>query len=93
MTNFEWSEQKNLQNYHKHHVWFEEAHTIWGNPHSVEFFDPCHSKHEDRFIRNGHTSRRLLLVIFCEKLDRALIRIISARAVTLKERGQYEEGI
>ena len=90
----EWNDQKNRANYRKHKVWFEEAQTLWSNPHCVEFFDPAHSKSEDRFIRIGHsTNNRILLVVFCEKGDGNLIRIISARKATTNEARAYEEGI
>jgi uncharacterized DUF497 family protein len=91
---FEWDESKNRSNYQKHGIWFEEAQTVWVDVGSVEFFDPEHSKSEDRFIRIGHaTSERLLLVVFCEKDEGNIIRIISARKATSAEREQYEEGI
>ncbi len=91
---FEWDEDKNLRNFDKHHIWFEEAQTIWADNKAVEFFDPEHSADEDRFIRIGHSSKpHLLIVAFCEKLDGKIVRIISARKATKKEARQYEEGI
>jgi len=91
---FEWDDSKNRSNYRKHRVWFEEAQTVWADERSAEFFDPEHSRAEDRFIRIGHSTRpRLLLVVFCERLEGELIRIISARKATKKEERQYEEGI
>ena len=86
---FEWDEAKNQSNYRKHRVWFEEAQTIWADKRSAEFFDPEDSHAEDRFIRIGHSSRvRLLSVVFCERLEGELIRIISARKATKKEERQ-----
>ena len=94
MLRFEWDADKNEGNFKKHSVWFEEAQTIWADQLSVEYFDPEHSDEEDRFIRIGHsTQERLLLVVFCEKESGGVIRIISARKATEKERTQYEEGI
>ena len=91
---FEWDENKNLDNYQKHGVWFEEAQTLWADALSKEFFDPEHSNEEDRFIRIGHSSSsRLLLIAFCERNDGGTIRIISARNATTKEQKEYEEGI
>ncbi len=91
---FEWDENKNLTNYQKHGVWFEEAQTLWADELSREFFDPEHSEEEDRFIRVGHsTSSRLLLVVFCEREDGNKIRIVSARKATTKEQEKYEKGI
>jgi uncharacterized DUF497 family protein len=91
---FEWDDSKDRANFKKHGVWFEEAQTIWADAHSVEFFDPTHSEAEDRFIRIGHSTRnKLLLVVFCERLEGMMIRIISAREATSKEVRDYEEGI
>jgi len=90
---FEWDEAKNLLNFQKHGIWFEEAQTTWADPAAEEVFDPDHSDDEDRFLRIGYsTKNRLLIVTFCEKRMNK-IRIISARKVTPKEREDYEEGI
>lgn len=90
---FEWDDSKNETNYRKHGIWFEEAQSIWADPHSLEFFDPEHSEAEDRFIRIGHSTKsRLLLVAFCER-DGSSVRIISARKATSKEMKNYEKGI
>jgi uncharacterized DUF497 family protein len=91
---FEWDANKNLSNFRKHGVWFEEAQTIWADPESIEFFDPEHSSREDRFIRIGHsTGGRVLLVVFCERTAGSTIRIISARKATAQEKRDYEKGI
>ena len=91
---FEWNETKNVSNFKKHMVWFEEAQTIWADSSSIELFDDDHSDHEDRFVRIGHSSdSKLLLVVFCERDSGNVIRLISARKATKKERKDYEEGI
>jgi uncharacterized DUF497 family protein len=54
---FEWDEDKNIINYQKHGIWFEEAQTIWSDPTSLEFYDSEHSESEDRFIRVGREKR------------------------------------
>lgn len=92
---FEWDDKKNVANYRKHGIWFEEAKGLWADGRSVEFFDPEHSgEEEERYFRIGLSSRqKLLLVVFCERQDGHVIRIISARKATRIEREQYEEGI
>ena len=92
---FEWDDDKNKSNFDKHGIWFEEAQTVWVDANSVEFFDPEHSNdEEDRFIRVGLSAKlNLLVVVFCELDVVGVIRIISARYATKKERKQYEEGI
>lgn len=91
---FEWDETKNSSNFKKHSIWFEEAQTIWADPGSLEFYDPEHSDDEDRFIRIGFSIiGRLLLVVFCERMNGNFIRIIGARRATAKERMQYAERV
>lgn len=91
---FNWDPSKNERNYKKHGIWFEEAQTIWADPNSDELFDPENSDDEDRFIRlECSTLNRFLLVVFCERDSGGVIRIISARRMTTKERKQYEKGI
>jgi len=91
---FEWDDEKNKTNFRKHGIWFEEAQTVWSDSKGAEFFDPEHSESEDRFIRVGISSRmKILLVIFCEREEGEVIRIVSARPATKKEREDYEKGI
>jgi hypothetical protein len=88
---YSWDEEKNKINFKKHGVRFEEAQVIWTDPNSLEFFDPDHSKDEDRFIRIGINPKRgILFVAFCEREQGNIIRIISARKATKTEKGDYE---
>ena len=91
---YEWNENKNRANFEKHGVWFEEAKTVWADSLATEFYDDSHSTNkEDRFIRIGFSTKdRLLLVVFCER-NANVIRIVSARKATPKEKKDYEEGI
>ena len=91
---FEGDEDKNKRNITKHGVSFEEAQVIWSDPKAVEFFDPDNSQDESRFIRVGtNIGRGILFVVFCERDDGDVIRIISARKATKNEREEYERGI
>lgn len=88
--NFEWDESKAATNFQKHGVSFEEAKTVFANPQAVIFDDQAHSIDEQREIMIGHSSSdRLLLISFTERS--AIIRIISARPATRKEREDYEQ--
>jgi uncharacterized DUF497 family protein len=88
---FEWDERKAAVNLTKHKVSFEEAQTVFFNPLGRIFDDEWHSTGESREIIIGHSnSNRLLLVCFVER-DPGLIRIISARPATERERRDYEE--
>lgn len=68
MIRFEWDEVKNLSNWKKHGVWFEEAQQAFEDEAGLRFYDLAHSEDEDRFILLGRsTSNRILVVVFCER--------------------------
>jgi len=91
---FDWDERKNRSNRTKHSVWFEEAQSVFDDPHARLFSDPEHSEAEDRFLLLGVSSTgRILVVVHCYKEADSLIRIISARKATKKEIRTYEERI
>ncbi|MGD0044229.1 MAG: BrnT family toxin [Isosphaeraceae bacterium] len=88
---FEWDQEKAGSNLSKHKVSFDEASTVFADPLAKIFFDQDHWTEETREIIVGHSILgRLLLVSFTER-GRDLVRIISARAATRKERKSYEE--
>ena len=69
---------------------FDEAKTAFVDRLAYIFADETHSIHEEREIIIGYSlSNRLVLVCFTERGD--IIRIISARKATKKERNDYEE--
>ena len=86
---FEWDSEKAKQNIKKHGVSFEEASTIFYDPHSATFDDPVHSFDEYRFITIGLSSHdRLIVVSHTDREDN--IRLISARPATAHERKKHE---
>ena len=93
MIQFEWDEKKNRANRKKHGVWFEEAQQVFDDVAALRYFDDEHSDEEDRFLMLGMSgSHRTLVVVFCERENSHVIRIISARKASRQERQQYEEG-
>ena len=93
MVRFEWHLQKAARNLKKHEVSFDEALTVFNDPLARIFDDPDHSLTEVREIIIGHSIvGRLIMVSFVEK-EMGLVRIISARQTTNKERADYEENI
>ena len=87
---FDWDPNKAADNETKHGVSFEEATTVFGDPLSDTYDDPDHSWEERRFLIIGTCEQgRLLLVAHTEEGE--IIRIISAREPTRKERKLYEE--
>jgi uncharacterized DUF497 family protein len=93
---FEWDEAKNLANRRKHGVSFEEASQVFHDPLYVSVKDRIESG-EQRWQTLGLVGGLLLLVVAHtvgeEHNERTLvevIRIISARRATPKERRRYE---
>ncbi|MHB8482045.1 MAG: BrnT family toxin [Nitrospiria bacterium] len=94
MLGFEWDERKNESNRKKHGIWFEEAQQVFDDQNGLVFYDVGHSNDEDRFLLLGlSTSARVLVIVFCERKNNEIIRIISARKATKREIKRYEEGI
>ncbi len=88
---FAWDNKKAAANLAKHQVSFDEASTVFDDPLAFIFDDETHSLEERREIIIGHSlNQRLLLVSFTERSNE-IIRIISARSVTRKERNDYEK--
>lgn len=89
MIKFEWDINKEKLNIKNHGVSFEEAVEAFYDPNAVRGFDSEHSESEERFYIIGFSSRRLLFVIYVEKIDLETIRIITARKAEIKYRGEY----
>ncbi len=90
---FEWEAQKDRDNRRKHGVSFDEAKTVFFDENAVEFYDDEHSQWENRFLMLGLSVRlRVLLVCHCLRESGTVIRIISARKATKKEREFYPRG-
>jgi len=88
---FEWDAEKAKRNAAKHGVEFREAATVFGDFLALTFYDPDHSRDEDRYVTFGHSiNKRLLVVAHTDRGER--IRIISARPATRHEKKIYEQG-
>ncbi len=85
----EWDDAKNAANRKKHGISFEEARQLFdaGGPY-LEVFDEVHSEEEDRFIAIGPIKRGIVLVVWSER-EEDVVRIISARWATERERTLY----
>ena len=87
---FEWNLDKARSNLTKHGVSFDEATTVFGDLLAVTYLDPEHSGDEIRYLTFGHSSQsRLIVVAHTDRDDK--IRVISARAMTRKEKKDYEQ--
>jgi uncharacterized protein len=90
---FSWDGRKALGNLKKHSVSFEEAATVFSDPEALDWDDPEHSHSEYRSRRLGASiTGRILVVAYTPrrvKDGKEIIRIISARQATRKERRAY----
>ncbi len=90
---FSWDAGKALGNLKKHGVSFEEAATVFGDADALDWDDPEHSHAEVRSKRLGiSVAGRILIVVYTPrrmKNGKEIIRIISARQATRKERKAY----
>lgn len=87
---FIWDPRKAAANLKKHGIDFREAVTVLDDALSTTFPDIDHSSVEPRFLTIGVSSRYRVLVVVHTDEDK-LIRIISARRATRRERRYYEE--
>jgi uncharacterized DUF497 family protein len=92
-TTFEWDEEKNLSNERKHGIRFELAVLAFLDPLVISRKDRVEGG-EDRWQTFGHVEGLLLLLVahtvHNPSRTEEVIRIISARRATPKERRKYE---
>jgi uncharacterized DUF497 family protein len=88
---FEWDPGKDRANRRKHGLSFSEAARLFsGELDFLEIYDEVHSEDEDRFIAIGPIGRGVVVVAYAERSE-DVIRIVSARMATAKERRHFEE--
>lgn len=91
---FEWDERKNLSNQRKHGVSFEEAGQVFRDPLYVSVLDRIENG-EERWQTFGVVGGVLLLMVAHTVREvsptQEIIRILSARPATPKERRRYED--
>src|SRR5713101_3351069 len=90
---FEWDENKNRQNLHKHDIRFETAVLVFDDPCAITQRDSAFDQ-EERWITVGAIGPRSILLVvhtYRETHGEEVIRIISARAAESHERRAYEE--
>jgi uncharacterized DUF497 family protein len=92
---FDWDPIKAELNWKKHHVSFELASTVFDDPIHLSIPDPDHR--EARWVTIGITvNTQFLVVVSTDRINilgEEIVRIISARKATKRERKTYEEGI
>lgn len=86
--NFEWDPNKAQSNYKKHGVKFSDAVGVFEDENAITIKDE--HKNEERFITIGMDFLSRILVVVYTFRD-VVIRIISARKATARERKVYYE--
>lgn len=90
VAGFEWDDGNVRKNWDSHRVSAGECEQVFLNQPLVVAADERHSQTEDRFFALGQTGAgRLLFVAFTVR--GALIRVISARDMSRRERKEYEK--
>ncbi len=88
---FEYDPRKARSNRYKHGITFDEAHTVFADPHAIVLPDDQHSASEDRYFVVGYSGPNRLLTVCYTERGSNIIRLISARKATAAERSLYEE--
>ena len=87
---FDWYPKKDAANQRKHGIRFEEASTVFSGEHALLLDDPDPSEEEERFILLGLSAGlRTLVVCHCYREAQDVIRLISARKASKREREAY----
>jgi len=91
---FDWDENKDAINIKKHKISFKEAVEIFDDPLHISLLDKRFDYFDERWISIGTTQKGDIIVVghlyrLSENADE-VIKIITARKATRKEREQYE---
>jgi uncharacterized protein len=91
---FEWDDDKNQTNQVKHQLSFETAQDVFLDPHHRSIPDRIEDG-EQRWQTIGMVSGLVLIIVghtYWDDEDEEVVRIITARKATRKERRDYENG-
>jgi uncharacterized DUF497 family protein len=94
IVGFDWDDGNSRKSSAKHEVGQREAEQVFADARLLTFIDERHSGSETSFHAFGKSDTgRLLQITFTlrERRDETLIRVISARPMSRKERTRYEE--
>lgn len=92
---FEFDRRKSRGNLNKHGVDFETAAIVFDDPLALTQRDEAHSSDEERWITLGEVGPGAVLFVvhtaYADEKGEEVIRLISARPATRRERNAYEE--
>ena len=89
----EWDESKNKINRAKHGVGFDTAQLVFDDPYALSIQDR-HEAGEERWQTLGLVGGAIVLLVAhtcCMSEDIEVVRLISARKATKREKQRYEE--
>lgn len=90
----DWDEKKNRSNQVKHKVSFDAASLVFEDPFHLSLLDQIENG-EERWQTLGMVGSVVVLLVahtLVEEKSEEVVRIISARKATRKERQKYEQG-
>jgi uncharacterized DUF497 family protein len=90
LLEFEWDLKKAASNLRKHHISFREAAMVFRDVLAQTYDDSPHSHGEQRYVTLGMSDQGRVLVV-AHTMRGEMVRIISARKATKRERKAYEE--
>ena len=94
IAGFDWDDGNGRKNLDKHDVNQMEAEQVFLDPRLLIFTDEKHSLREPRYHAYGSTAAgRRLQVSFTLRQGATLIRVISVRSMSRKERARYEQEV
>ncbi|MEW5913211.1 MAG: BrnT family toxin [Thermodesulfobacteriota bacterium] len=88
---FEWDPQKRKENLRKHKIDFIDAEQMFEGP-MLEALDRREEYGEDRYVGTGWIGQRVAVIAFSQP-EPDVIRVISLRKATKKERERFEKEI
>jgi uncharacterized protein len=92
IASFDWDDGNAGKSAEKHKVSQREAEEIFLDPRLLIFVDEKHSGAESRYHAYGRTTAdRLLQASFTMRQNATLVRVISVRPMSRRERNRYEE--
>ena len=90
IVGFEWDDGNSRKNFDKHRVDQPEAEQVFLDSRLLMLKDEEHSIHEERFFAYGRTiTGRQLVVCFTLRQQATLVRVISARDMSRREKERY----
>jgi len=89
---FDWDDGNSRKSADKHDVGQREAEEVFLDPRFLVLLDEKHGAEETRYHAFGRTAAgRRLQVSFTLRQNGTLVRVISVRAMSRRERSRYEE--